>query len=94
MYLKNLNIDPLPDIPPQVLQLAGGQSRSIVYIKVVKAKLDDVPASRYQIPLMPAYALTVHKAQGLSLDKCIVDTVTKQVGHQRHIIQFTLHFRA
>lgn len=41
---------------------------------------DEVIATRSQIPLMLAYALTVHKTQGLSLDEVVID-LTRSFGH-------------
>lgn len=41
--------------------------------KQVKGKPKELPATRRQIPLLLAYALTIHKAQGLSLDRVRVD---------------------
>lgn len=90
VYVKNLRIEPLPNLPQHIIHLAEGHSESIVYVKAVKGKLEDVAATRTQIPLMPAYALTIHKAQGLSLDKCIIDTVTKLVGVRHNSIYVAL----
>lgn len=32
-----------------------------------------VKVSRVQIPLMTAWALTIHKCQGMTLEKCVLD---------------------
>ena len=32
-----------------------------------------IEVSRVQIPLMTAWALTIHKCQGMTLDKCVLD---------------------
>jgi ATP-dependent DNA helicase PIF1 len=32
-----------------------------------------IEVSRVQVPLMSAWALTIHKCQGMTLDKCVLD---------------------
>jgi ATP-dependent DNA helicase PIF1 len=42
-------------------------------------------ATMKQIPLIPAYALTIHKSQGLTLDSAIVDCKNIFVSGQLYV---------
>lgn len=36
-------------------------------------KFNGIRVAKHQIPLIPAYAITIHKSQGCTLDSCIID---------------------
>jgi hypothetical protein len=42
-----------------------------------------VSISRQQLPFAPAYGVTIHKSQGLSLDYVLIDTITPLHGAKR-----------
>lgn len=59
-----------------VVRFNNGQTRKIVAECTVNELGDDRPfslLSRTQIPLTAAWAMTVHKSQGMSLDQVVVD---------------------
>lgn len=36
-------------------------------------KFNNIRVYKYQIPLIPAYAITIHKCQGATIDSCVID---------------------
>lgn len=65
--VKGFDGDGLP-----LVLFASTNSTSVVKLHKWKAE-GDVPIEREQIPLRLAYALTIHKAQGASLDSAFID---------------------
>ncbi|KAI7436825.1 hypothetical protein KC336_g3278 [Hortaea werneckii] len=60
---------------PQV-RFHNGKVRTIYPVCQVSALGDDEPyslLSRTQIPLLPAWAITIHKSQGMTLDKVLIN---------------------
>ncbi|KAI6903094.1 hypothetical protein KC318_g7194 [Hortaea werneckii] len=60
---------------PQV-RFQNGKVRTIYPVCQVSALGDDEPyslLSRTQIPLLPAWAITIHKSQGMTLDKVLIN---------------------
>ena len=55
----------------------GSLPERVIVMAVTKLTLESAPGvvffSRQQVPIMPAWALTVHKAQGLSIDYLIIN---------------------
>jgi hypothetical protein len=47
--------------------------------------LDDKSPGAYQIPLRPAYAMTIHKSQGLSLDSAVIDARAAREPGQTYV---------
>jgi hypothetical protein len=47
--------------------------------------LDDASPGAFQIPLRPAYAMTIHKSQGLSLDGAVVDARAAREPGQTYV---------
>lgn len=75
VHVPGLRVQPLPDLPQSAIDMANGAPESIIFVKPMSTSLEKAgrTCSRYQVPLMPAYALTMHKAQGLDLDRAIID---------------------
>lgn len=47
--------------------------------------LDDESPGAFQIPLRPAYAMTIHKSQGLSLDAAVIDARAAREPGQTYV---------
>jgi hypothetical protein len=47
--------------------------------------LDDNSPGAFQIPLRPAYAMTIHKSQGLSLDSAVIDARAAREPGQTYV---------
>lgn len=93
VYVPGLQVTPWPHLPQNVIDMADGHAESIVYIKAALTKLEGKGCSgvsRYQLPLLPAYALTIHKAQGLSIPACIIDAGTKLFSYAHHLAYVAL----
>ncbi len=83
VYVPGLQITPWPNLPDDVIALCDQHVESVVYLKACASRLEgkaNKSVSRYQLPLLPAYALTIHKSQGLSIGNCIVDCDTRLFG--------------
>ena len=78
VFVPGLDINPLPNLPQDVLALSDNHAESIIFIKPRSKEIaKGVTGSRFQIPLMPAHAITVHKAQGRGMDNVIIDCGTR-----------------
>jgi len=69
--IPDLTAEPLPHLPPQHVAIISDtvEMRSITHpISGQKCTM-----KRFQVPLAPGFAITAHKAQGLTLPRVIVD---------------------
>ena len=82
IYVEGLDIAPLPDLPQSAIDLADGHAGSIIFVKSESLSLDKVRGNRHQVSVMPAHAITIHKAQGITLEKCIIDCTTPIKGNE------------
>jgi len=49
-----------------------GEIVFIPRLKVILSEGDNIPFSSFQFPIQPAFAMTIHKSQGQSLQKVLV----------------------
>jgi ATP-dependent DNA helicase PIF1 len=70
------NFQDRPELGWPIVRFLNGVTRTITPDCVVNELGDTKPYSllcRTQIPLAPAWALSIHKAQGMTLDRVVVD---------------------
>ena len=69
--IPDLSCDPLPHLPPNHVAVISDtvEMRSIVH----PVSGQSCTMKRFQVPLAPGFAMTAHKAQGLTLPRVIVD---------------------
>ena len=69
--IPDLTCEPLPHLPPRHVAIVSDtvEMRSIVH----PASGRSCTMKRFQVPLTPGFAITAHKAQGLTLPHVIVD---------------------
>jgi len=84
IYVPTATVTPLPYLDASLLALANNDPTKIILVRPQYYKLDKNAAWRYQFPLSPAYALTFHKSQGLSLDNIVVDSITQPKENDHH----------
>ncbi|KAK3947173.1 P-loop containing nucleoside triphosphate hydrolase protein [Pseudoneurospora amorphoporcata] len=71
-----------------VVQFANGETRTIKPITRITEFGSKKPyslLSRTQIPLGPAWAMTIHRAQGMTMDRVIVDLTSAFVTGQAYV---------
>ena len=61
--------DPFADVQYPVVRFSNGSDHIIVHDTWRIELAGQIKASRYQIPLTLAYALSIHKSQGMSIEK-------------------------
>lgn len=83
-HVPGIRVKPLANLPQSAIDLADGHDESIIYVPAAKVEINrKSKVTRYQVQCSPSYALTFHKAQGLGLERVIIDTQTP-IGADAH----------
>ena len=62
-------------------------------INVHRAYSQTLNAHRHQIPCRLAYALTIHKSQGQTIERCVIDLGTQSLKKFRQIVLIIIFLR-
>ena len=90
VYVPTARVEPLPNLVPEVLAAANNDASKIIFVEPTASTLPKLSAQRIQFPLSPAYALTIHKSQGLNISNLIADPITRLPAKEHHNLVYVM----
>ena len=69
--VPDITCDPLPHLPPKHVAILSDTTEMRPIIHPASGK--NCTMKRFQVPLTPGFAMTAHKAQGLTLPRVVID---------------------